>query len=310
MSKLSVKFINQTLSSPLVLASGILGTKAKLLARVAATGIGAVTTKSCGLEPRCGHENPTILAWEHGLLNAVGLSNPGVEKEVEEILELRQLLDEQKLKTKIIASFFGFTLEEFVKVAKKIIKAKPDFLEMNISCPNVASEAGRSFSASSKDTYAVTRAVKKLIGNIPLIVKLSPNVTDIVEIAQAAENAGADGICAVNTLFGMAIDIESGRPILTNKMGGVSGPGIKPVAVRCVYQISQKVKIPVIGLGGVSNGHDAIEMMMAGATAVGVGSAVYQHGIEVFDKINQQMVGYLQRHKLKSLRQIKGKAWV
>ncbi len=304
-SSLKISLCGQKLKSPLILASGILGTKAELLARVAQTGLGAVTTKSCGLKPRQGHENPTVLAWEHGLINAVGLTNPGVEKEVEEIETLKNLLKKRNLKTKIIASFFGSTFEEFVKVGQKISQAQPDFLEMNISCPNTESEFGQAFATNPKDTYKVVKAVKK-ITSIPLIVKLSPNVTDIKEIAQSAQEAGADIISAINTLVGMVIDIESGKPILTNKMGGVSGPAIKPVAIKQVFQIKKAVKIPIIGLGGITSGADATEMIMAGATAVGLGSAVYYRGISVFKKINQEIKAFMLKKNLKNLSQIRG----
>ena len=308
-SRLTVEFVDHKLISPLVLASGVLGTQAELMARVAETGLGAVTTKSCGLEPRAGHPNPTVIAWEHGLLNAVGLTNPGVEKEVEEISRLQRLLKKKKLKTKIIASFFGFSLEEYVKTVEQLVKAKPDFLEMNISCPNVASEAGEFFSASSLSTYQLTKAVRKVIGKTPLIVKLSPNVTDIVSIAQAACEGGADAICAINALLGMAIDLESGKPILTNKIGGISGPAIKPLSIRCVYQISQVIKKPVIGLGGMSCAEDVVEMVLAGASLVGVGSAVYQNGMEVFAQLNQDLSSYLKNKNIKSLTKLRGKAW-
>lgn len=304
-SDLSVNLCGRKLENPLILASGVLGTEAKLLARVAKAGAGAVTTKSCGFLPRQGHENPTVLAWKHGVLNAVGLTNPGVKKEVKEILELKKLLKNSK--TLIIASFFGSTLAEFVKVAKEISKAKPDFLEMNISCPNTESEFGRPFATDPKDTYKVTKLVKK-ITNIPIIVKLSPNVTDIKIIAQAAQDAGADAISAINTLVGMIIDIESGKPILTNKLGGISGPAIKPMAVKCVYQIAQVCKIPIIGLGGVTYGKDALEMIMVGARAVSLGSAIHYRGINVFRKVNQEIKEFMIDHKYKSLSGFRGVA--
>lgn len=300
---LSVNLCGKQLKNPLILASGILGTEAELLARVAKAGAGAVTTKSCCLLPREGHENPTVLAWQYGLLNAVGLTNPGVGEEVKEIFKLKKLLKDSK--TLIIASFFGGTVSEFVKVAKLVSQAKPDFLELNISCPNTESDLGRSFAVSASDTHQVTKKVKK-ITKIPLIVKLSPNVTDIKKIAKAAEDAGANAISAINTLVGMIIDLESGKPVLTNKVGGVSGPGIKPIALNCVYQIAQAVKIPIIGLGGVTTGEDAVEMMMAGATAVGLGSAVHYRGINVFSKINQEIKEFMTTHHYKSLKEIRG----
>lgn len=308
-NSLKVKLVNKYLDSPLVLASGILGTEAELMARVATTGVGAVSTKSCGLKPRFGHENPTVIAFEHGLLNAVGLSNPGVEAEIVEIKKLKTLLNKKQLKTKIIASFFGFSSEEFVKVAGLLVKARPDYLEMNPSCPNVASENKECFSDTPSGIYQLTKAVKSVIGDIPLIVKLSPNVTNIVAIAKAACEGGADAICAINTLLGMAIDPESGRPILSNKMGGVSGPAIKPIAVRCVYQISQAVSVPVIGLGGVTNAEDVLEMSYAGASAIGIGSAVYQGEIEIFKIINEELEGWLKKRNINSINSLRGKAW-
>ncbi|HUS60120.1 MAG TPA: dihydroorotate dehydrogenase [Nevskiaceae bacterium] len=293
---LSTKICGKVFKNPLVLASGILGTEAELLARVAKSGAGAVTTKSCGLLPREGHENPTVLAWEDGLINAVGLTHPGVEQEVEEIKKLRRLLGE----TKIIASFFGGTVKEFVQAAKKLASAEPDFLELNISCPNTESEFGQPFGVSVKDTFTVTRAVKKSV-RIPIIVKLSPNVTDIKLIAKAAEDGGADVISAINTLIGMVIDVESGKPILTNKRGGISGPAIRPIAVRCVYDVVSSVKVPVIGIGGVTSGYDAIQMMMAGAKAVGIGSAVYYRGLKVFKKINEEIKEFMKKHNYQSI---------
>lgn len=302
---LSVKLCGVKLKSPLVLASGILGTDAEILFRVAKTGIGAVTTKSCGLLPRLGHENPTVVAWEHGLLNAVGLTNPGVEKEVEEIKKLKSLLKNSD--TKIIASFFGCTVREFGKIAAILSKAEPDFLEANISCPNTMDEFGRPFAASAKETYEIVKNVKKA-SKIPLIVKLSPNVTDIASIAKAAEEGGADAVSAVNALLGMIIDTTSGKPILTNKMGGISGPAVKPIAIRCIYQIRKTVKIPLIGIGGINTGKDAVEMMMAGATAIGVGSAVYYRGIDCFGKINKEMEEFLKLKGLSSLSSLRGTA--
>jgi len=302
MVDLTTKICGKVLKNPLILTSGVLGTEAELLARVAKAEAGAVTTKSCGLRPRKGHENPTVLAWRYGLINAVGLTNPGVEEETKEINRLRKLIPPE---VKIIASFFGETIKEFVKVAKILSLAKPDFLEMNISCPNTESEFGRPFAVSPKDTFNVTKAVKKNV-KIPLIVKLSPNVTDIKIIAKAAEDGGADIISAINTVTGMIIDIEAGKPILTNKMGGISGPAILPIAIRCVYEIVRAVKIPVIGIGGVINGEDAIQMIMAGARAVGVGSAIYYRGLGVFKKISQEMKDFMKTHQYSKIDDFRG----
>lgn len=304
---LKISLGTQNLESPLILASGILGTKAELLARVAQTGLGAVTTKSCGLQPRQGHENPTVLAWEHGLINAVGLTNPGVEKEVEEIKTLKNLLKKKSLKTKIIASFFGSTFEEFVKVGKILQKAQPDFMEANVSCPNCEAEFGCPFGASKANTYKLIKKLKKII-KIPLIVKFSAIVDNIKANALAAQEAGADVISSTNTLNSMVIDLESGKPILTNKMGGISGPALKPIGIGCVYQMSSVCKIPVIGLGGITTGNDAVEMIMAGATAVGIGSAVYYRGLNVFKKINQEIKAFMKKKKYQTIKDFKGMA--
>jgi len=284
---LSVELCGVRLRNPLVLAAGVLGTGAELLARVAKSGAGMVTTKSCGLSPRVGHPNPTVLDWGHGLINAVGLANPGVDEEVRVIEDAKRLL--AQLGVPLAASIFAETVEGFAQVAQKVAAAEPDFIELNISCPNVAAEMGRPFACDAGDSARVTAAVKK-VTSIPLIVKLSPNVADIAAIARSVEHAGADAIAAINTLGpGMIIDIRARRPVLSNRVGGVSGPAVRPIAVRCVYDIYQTVDIPIIGMGGVSEGRDALEMIMAGATAVGVGSAVRYRGSEVFSAILDEM---------------------
>jgi dihydroorotate dehydrogenase (NAD+) catalytic subunit len=283
-----------SLPTPLVLASGILGTEAELMARVARAGAGAVTAKSCSLEPRSGHPNPTVLAWEHGLINAVGLANPGVAAEVEELARTKTLLESQgetpSQSPALIASVFADTVENFARVAARIVEAGPDLVEINISCPNVHDEFGTPFAADGAAAAEVTAAVRDAVaGRAPILIKLSPNVADITAIARAVEAAGANGISAINTLTGMVIDVHARRPVLTNRTGGLSGPAIRPLAVRCVYQIYQEVSIPIVGIGGVSSGRDAVEMIMAGATAVGVGSAVYGQGPEVLGRIGSEM---------------------
>ncbi len=300
---LGVEICGRRLKNPLVLASGILGTGPELLARVARAGAGAVTTKSCGLSPRRGHPNPTVLEWGHGLINAVGLANPGAEAMAQIIAEAKKLL--APLGTILIASIFGGTVEEFAETARVISEASPDFIEVNISCPNVEEEFGRPFATDPKAAARVTEAVKSST-HIPVIVKLSPNVTDIVQIARAVEEAGADAICAINTVAGMLIDVRAGRPVLANKIGGISGPAIKPIALRCVYEITRKVKIPVIGTGGVTTGKDALEMIMAGATAVGIGSAIYYRGIQAFSLIQQEMAGLMQELGYHNLEEVRG----
>jgi dihydroorotate dehydrogenase (NAD+) catalytic subunit len=288
LTALSTTLCGVELPNPLILASGILGTEAELMARVARSGAGAVTAKSCSLEPRAGHPNPTVLAWEHGLINAVGLANPGVEAEVEELAGAKALLE--PLGVALIASVFADTVENFARVAGRVIEAGPDLLEVNISCPNVHDEFGTPFAADAAAAARVTAAVKESVADrVPVLVKLSPNVNDIATVARAVEAAGADGITAINTLAGMVIDVHAQRPILANRTGGLSGPAIRPLAVRCVYEIYRAVDLPIIGTGGVSTGQDAVEMIMAGATAVGLGSAVYGEGPEVFGRVAGEM---------------------
>lgn len=302
---LSINLAGIQLVNPLILASGFLGTDPYLLARVARTPIGAVTTKSCCLLPRPGHENPTVLAWEHGVINAVGLTNPGVAEEVKHISVLKRLL--QPPSVRIIASFFGATAKEFVQVAQTLSSAQPDFLEANLSCPNTEADLGRPFATDVRATSQVVKAIKRVTA-IPLIVKLSPNVTDIQAVAAAAQAAGADIICAINTVTGLVLDPQSGKPILTNKTGGISGPAIKPIALRCVYQIAQVCQLPLIGMGGISSGTDAAEMIMVGATAVGIGTAIHYHGLSVFAKITRQLRHFMAQHHYQSLADFKGLA--
>jgi dihydroorotate dehydrogenase (NAD+) catalytic subunit len=303
--ELAVDLCGIHLSNPLILAAGILGTGAELLERVARAGASAVTAKSCGPEPRAGHPNPTVLDWGYGLINAIGLANPGVEEMAAILKDAKGRL--QSLGVPLIASIFAETVEGFAEVARRVSEAEPDFIEMNISCPNVAAEFGRPFAADPDSAATVTRAVKGAT-HLPVIVKLSPNVTDIAAIARAVETAGADAIAAINTVAGMVIDVYSGRPILANRMGGISGPSIKPIAVRCVYEICQAVRIPVIGIGGVSTGLDAVEMIMAGATAVGVGSAVYYRGMGVFEEILGEMASFMAEQGYGSLADFRGMA--
>jgi len=302
---LAVDLCGVRLSNPLILAAGILGTGAELLERVARAGAGAVTAKSCGPEPRTGHPNPTVLDWGHGLINAIGLANPGVEEMAVILKDAKGRL--QPLGVPLIASIFAETVEGFAEVARRVSKAEPDFIEVNISCPNVAAEFGRPFAADPDSAAAVTRAVKGAT-HLPVVLKLSPNVTDIAAIARAVEAAGADAVAAINTVAGMVIDVDCGQPVLANRMGGLSGPAIRPIAVRCVYEIYQAVDVPIIGTGGVMDGRDAVEMIMAGATAVGVGSAVYYRGVDVFGEIAQETAAFMVEHGHKTLADLRGMA--
>lgn len=302
---LSCEIAGVCLPNPLVLASGIVGTSAALLIRVARLGAGAVTAKSATRLPRAGHPSPILFDWGHGLINAVGLTNPGAEGMAEILRAAKAGL--APLGVPLIASVFAASVEEFVEVARILAAAGPDLIELNLSCPNVASEYGEIFAASPKATAEAVAAVKAAVP-CPVLAKLAPHVPDIARIARAAEEAGADGITAVNTMPGMVIDVEAGRPVLTNREGGISGPALKPIAVRCVYEIARAVRIPIIGTGGVLTGEDAIEMIMAGATAVGVGSAVAYRGLGAFQAIRAEMEGWLAAHGYRCLAEIRGLA--
>lgn len=299
---LQTNFLNKTFTNPLVLASGILGLTAASMQRMVQNGAGGVTAKSISLKPRPGHPNPVIISKECYILNAVGLSNPGVTEAAEEFIKFKQLCS-----APLIASIFGGTPDEFGELAEKISIAPIDFLELNLSCPNVSHEFGRPFAFSTKAVTVITKKVKEKT-KIPVIIKLSPNASNITEIAKAAEAAGADAICAVNTLSGMAIDVKMRQPILHNKQGGVSGPALFPVALKCVYDICSAVKIPIIGTGGVTSGEDALAMIMAGATLVGVGSAVYYRGEDAFKKITGEMEKIMVEEGIKNLEEIRGVA--
>ncbi|MBA3534382.1 MAG: dihydroorotate dehydrogenase [Ardenticatenales bacterium] len=298
-----------TLPTPLVLASGIIGTSATLLTRAAALGAGAVTAKSAGPELRKGHRNPICFDWGEGLINAVGLPNPGATHEADLLAAAKQALAPSRVA--LIASIFAGTPEQFAAVAQIVLQANPDILELNISCPNVHDDFGEPFAASCAGAASVAAAVKPLCraAGVPMFIKLAPNVPNIGRIAADAVAAGADGITAINTMPGMVIDIESARPILTNRSGGLSGPMLRPIAVRCVYEIAEAVPgTPIIGTGGVTSGADAIEMLMAGATAVGVGSAIYYRGLEAMQQISEEMTLWLQSHGVASLDDIRGMA--
>ena len=303
---LSVKLGRLSLKNPLVLASGVMGTSPGLLHRMALSGAAAVTAKSCGPQPRVGHPNPVMVAWEHGLLNAIGLTNPGVDDEVKLLIDAKQRLN--ALDVLLIASIFAGTPDEFGEVASIVAGAEPDLIEVNISCPNVHDDFGLPFAADPKSAAAVTQAVKKKVVDIPIAVKLAPNVPDIGRIAKSVVDAGADVITAINTMPGMVIDVDAALPVLHNRSGGLSGPALKPIAIRCVAEIAQCVDVPIIGTGGVLSGRDAAEMMMAGATAVGVGSAFWYRGPDAFKLINDELQSYLQKNGYMSVNEITRKA--
>lgn len=280
------------------LASGILGVTAASMKRVALSGADAVVTKSIGLNPRKGHPGPVLTTSHGGLINAVGLTNPGIDAFKEEMDILRGN------KVPVILSIFGSTVEEIVEVARKGVLLEPDAIELNLSCPHA--EIGQI--AHSPDlTRKYVSAVKSEV-DCQVYAKLTPNASDIVTVGKAAEEAGADAVVAINTVRGMKIDIHQMRPVLGYKVGGLSGPPIFPVAVRCVYDLSQALTIPVIGVGGVSNWEDAVEMHLAGASAIQIGTALIE-GLDVFSAIKKGVKEYLKKMNISDLSEIVGAAW-
>jgi len=304
MIDVSVDLCGIALSNPLILASGIWGSCAETLVRLAREGAGAVTSKSCSLLPREGHPNPTVLDWGAGLINAVGLPNPGAEAQQ---FILRQAKAElAPLGVPLIASVFGESKQAFCEAALLIADANPDFIELNISCPNVESEFGKPFALDSLAAARVTEAVRAVYDG-PLLVKLSPNAPNIVKVARAVARAGANALTAVNTLGpGMIIDVHAGRPVLSNCVGGISGAALRPIAVRCVYEISTAVDIPIIGTGGVLSGQDAVQMIMAGATAVGIGSALELDGSKAFQRILGEMREFMELESYERIADFRG----
>lgn len=268
MGRLSVNLCGIELDNPVIPASGTFGFGYEFAELYDINMLGTFSFKGTTKEPRFGNPTPRIAECTAGMINAVGLQNPGVEKVIgEELPKLAKCFNK-----KVMANVSGFSVEDYAYTCEKLDKCdQVGWLEVNISCPNVHG-GGMSFGTSPEAAAEIVRAVKAVTTK-PVIVKLSPNVTDIVSIAKACEEAGADGLSLINTLMGMRIDLKTKKPVIANKMGGFSGPAIFPVAVRMVYQVSQAVKIPIVGMGGVSSAEDVIELMLAGATAVQVGAA-------------------------------------
>jgi len=264
--KLNVNIAGVDFKNPLIAASGTFGFGLEYREYTDLNQLGGISVKGLTLEPRKGNPPPRIAETPSGILNSVGLQNPGVEYFIESVLpELKQY------NTIIIANINGNTLDEYCHMAIKLQQVEVDMLELNLSCPNVK-QGGASFGTDANMVYAITKAVKEH-SHQPLLVKLTPNVTDITEIALAAQQGGADAISLVNTFLGMAIDVKNRRPVLGNITGGLSGPAIKPLALRMVWQVSKVVDIPIIGMGGIMTGEDVVEFLLAGASAVSVGTA-------------------------------------
>jgi dihydroorotate dehydrogenase (NAD+) catalytic subunit len=268
------------------------------MCRVLESGADAVVTKSIGLVPRKGHPGPVLTTSHCGVVNAVGLTNPGIDVFKEEM----ELLKDKRVS--VVLSIFGNTVEEIVEVARRGEQLKPAAIELNLSCPHA--EIGQI--AHSPDlTHKYVSAVRNEVG-CQIFAKLTPNTSDIIAVGKAAEEAGADAVVAINTLRGMKIDIYQMRPVLGNKVGGLSGPPIFPVAVRCVYDLSQALTIPIIGVGGVSTWDDAVEMHLAGASAIQIGTALFE-GLEIFSRIKDGVAKYLKEMRIANISEIVGAAW-
>ena len=291
-----------TLDNPVIPASGTYGFGYEFAELYDINILGTLSFKGTTLEPRFGNPTPRIAECPSGMLNAVGLQNPGVDKVIsEELPKLRAVFSKPAM-----ANVSGFSLEEYVETVRRLDEAEGiGWFEVNISCPNVHG-GGMSFGTSPEMAERVTRAVRGVTKK-PIIIKLSPNVTDIVSIAKACEAGGADGVSLINTLMGMRIDLKRRRPILANKTGGYSGPAIKPVAVRMIYQVYEAVKIPIVGMGGVATAEDVIELMLAGATAVEVGAENLVNPYACRDIINE-LPGVMEKYGIENLTDIIGGA--
>jgi len=272
------------LVNPTMLAAGVLGTTASSLRRVMQNGAGAVVTKSVGLYPREGHRGPVLVEIEGGYINAMGLPNQGLEF-IEELETLRTFDDSKP----IIVSIFGSDEREFIKIATSVCRLA-DAIELNLSCPHTKGY-GSEIGSQPVVVETITKKIKEAV-ELPVWVKLTPNVTDITSIGKAAERGGADAVVAINTVTGMAIDVESAMPVLGNTFGGVSGHIMRPIAVRCIYELYNELDIPIVGVGGVNNYRSALELIMAGAQAIQIGSAVARD-ISIFKEISGGISAYL-----------------
>ena len=300
MGRLSVDLCGIQLDNPVIPASGTFGYGYEYAELYDINCLGTFSFKGTTKDPRFGNPTPRIAECNAGMINAVGLQNPGVENVItEELPKLKKCFHKP-----VMANVSGFSIEDYAYTCEKLDKQdQVGWLEVNVSCPNVHG-GGMSFGTDPKAAAAVTEAVKKVTTK-PVIVKLSPNVTDIVSIAKACEDAGADGISLINTMLGMRIDLRSRKPVIANKMGGFSGSAIFPVAVRMVYQVANAVNVPVVGMGGVSSAEDVVEMMLAGATAVEIGAANLVDPF-VCKNIIEQLPAVMDRYGIDSLNEIIG----
>ena len=295
-----INFAGIEMKNPVTVASGTFGYGREFSNFFDLNKLGAVITKGTSLKPKAGNKPSRICETPSGMLNSIGLQNPGVEYFLKYDLPWLRKFD-----TKIIVNACGSTIDEYVELCKKLNDADIDGVELNLSCPNV--KAGcLAFGTTYDGVKEVTTAVRKVLDRKPLIVKLTPNVTDITLTAQAVEDAGADGVSLINTLLGMSINIDTRKPYLGNNTGGLSGPAIRPVAVRMVYQVAQKVNIPVLGMGGIVNGRDAIEFMLAGAKAISIGAGNF---IDPYTSVKtvEGIEEYLRKFNIEDVNEIIGK---
>ena len=300
-NRLAITLGKMKMQTPITTASGTFGFGFEFEDFLDLEKVGAITVKGTTLEPRSGNKGQRVVETPAGMLNCVGLENHGAEYFLKETLPKLK-----KIKTPVIVNIDGDSVEEYGKLAKKLDVDGVDALEINISCPNV-SQGGLAFGTNCDSAAEVVKAVKKNTSKT-VITKLSPNVTDIVEIALAVEDAGTDAISLINTLLGMKIDINKQKPALGNVMGGLSGPAVMPVAVRMVYQVAQKVKVPIIGMGGIMKAEDAIEFFLAGATAVAVGTANFRDP-SIAETIAVDILKYMDSKGVKNIGELVGKAW-
>ena len=295
---MKVDLCGVTLNNPVMTASGTFGSGAEYSEFVDLNKLGAVVTKGVANVSWQGNPTPRVAEVYGGMLNAVGLQNPGIDLFIE-----RDIPFLKKYDTKIVVNVCGHSTEEYIEVVERLRDQPVDLLEINISCPNVK-EGGIAFGQDPKAVEAITKEMKKHAAQ-PVIMKLSPNVTDITEMARAAEAGGADGLSLINTITGMKIDIHHRSFVLANRTGGMSGPAIHPVAVRMVYQTAQAVKLPIIGMGGIMNAEDAIEMILAGATAVSVGTANFTNP-RVTEEIVEGIRAYMERYQVSDIKELVG----
>lgn len=281
--------------NPLMLAAGVMGSSASSLNWILNSGASGIVTKSFSKNPNQGYKNPTTVGVEGGIINAIGLSNSGVDNFKEELKKINKKEGEV-----LIASIYGATPDEFVYLGNEI-ENLVDMIELNISCPHAMGGCGAAIGQDPNLTRKIVTSIKNTV-SVPIIAKLTPNVTDIVEIARAAEEGGADAISLINSLGpGMKINIDVAKPVLSNKFGGMSGPAVKPIAIRCVYDVYNAVNVPIIGVGGISNYKDVVEFLYAGASGVQIGTAIMDKGVEIFSKIASDLERFMSQKGFNSI---------